>query len=446
MLAKIGVVLAVPVILYAYSYGPLPGLAGVPGEFGDCTYCHSPGGGGSGSVKVTFPKGQTYTPGVQQHLVVTVADPQQQRWGFELTARHASDSTAQAGTFTPGSDGVTQLTCTQATFQTYSVGSCDSTMPLLYIEQTSAGTRFGQTGSATFSFDWTPPSTNVGNIVIYVAGNAANGDGSPGGDYIYTQKYTLTPQTQTNKPQIAVSNGVFNGAGYQTAICAGVWVTIKGTNLANSTRMWRSSDFVNGKLPTALDGVSVEINGKPAYLEYISPTQINVQAPSDTALGPVNVQVANNGSTSNSMTVQLQSVSPAFFPWPHNYAVATRPDYSYVGPANLFPGLTTAPAKPGDVIILWGTGFGPTKPSVSAGVIPKTVIPSGQIANLADSVSVLIGNAPATVFGAALSPDSAGLYQIAVQVPASTPDGDQPVVAHIAGLQSPSGVFINVQH
>ncbi len=445
LLAKIAAVLAVPAIIYAYAEGPDAGLAGVPGE-ANCTYCHSRGGGGSGSVKVTFPKGQTYTPGITQHVVVTVADPNQQRWGFELAARHSSDTTAQAGTFTPGSDGYTQIVCTQTTFQTESFGSCDSSMPLQYIEHTWNGTRPGQKQSASFAFDWTPPSSNVGNIVIYVAGNAANGDGSPGGDYIYLANYTLTPaQAQSSKPAIATSNGVVNAAGYQSTICAGSWVSIKGTKLANSTRTWRSSDILNGKLPTSLDGVSVEINGKPAYVQYISPTQINVESPSDTASGPVNVQVTNNGTTSDPMTAQMHSASPAFFLWAGKYAVATTPTYGYVGPPKLFSGVTTAPAKPGDIIILWGTGFGPTKPSVVAGVVPSTVIPSGQTANLANSLKVLIGNVSAKVIGAALSPDNAGLYQIAVEVPAGTPGGDQPVVAEVLGLQSPSGVSINVQ-
>jgi uncharacterized protein (TIGR03437 family) len=426
LLAKFAAMLAVPVIIYAYAEGP--------------------GGGGPGNVKVTFPKDQTYTPGTAQHLVVTVADPNQRRWGFQLTARHSSDTTAQAGTFTPGSDGYTQIVCTQTTFQTESFGSCDSSMPLQYIEHTWNGTRPGQTQSASFAFDWMPPSSNVGNIVIYVAGNAANGDGSSSGDYIYLAKYTLTPaQAQSNTPTISTSNGVVNAASYQPTISAGSWVTINGTTLANSTRTWLPSEIVNGKLPTSLDGVSVEIDGKPAYVQYISPTQINVQSPSDTATGLLTVQVTNNGAASNSMNAQMHSASPAFFLWAGKYAVATTPSYGYVGPPNLFSGVTTTPAKPGDIIILWGTGFGPTKPPVAAGVVPSTVIPSGQTASLVNSVNVLIGNVSAKVIGAALSPDNAGLYQIAVEVPAGTPSGDQPVVAGVLGLQSPSGVYINVQ-
>ena len=100
-----------------------------------------------------------------------------------------------------------------------------------------------------------------------------------------------------------------------------------------------------------------------------------MQAPSDTAVGPVNVQVTNNGVTAIRLP-QLQAASPAFFLWKSKYAVATRADYSWVGPPNLFPNATTVPAKPGGVIILWGTGFGATNPAVPAGIIPASAIPA----------------------------------------------------------------------
>ena len=96
---------------------------------------------------------------------------------------------------------------------------------------------------------------------------------------IYATNYTLKPASTVNRPAIAKTAGVVNGASFQAGICAGSWVTIQGTKLANSSRTWRTSEIVNGKLPTQLDGVNVQINGKPAYVEYISPTQINVQSP-----------------------------------------------------------------------------------------------------------------------------------------------------------------------
>jgi len=442
LICKLAAVACVlPLLLLAYVQGPDAGVSGVPGET-TCASCHS-GSSGSGSVAVTFPGSLTYSPGTSQHLVVTVIDSAQRRWGFQLTARLSSSNATQAGTFTPGSDGFTQLVCAPANFRTENFGSACSnttTFPLQYIEHTQAGTRLGQTGSAQFQFDWTPPSSDVGNIVIYVAGNAANGDGTERGDHIYTQKYTLSPAAVTPMPSIT-AGGVVNAASFQATIAAGGFVTIQGTNLAGSTRGWVASDIVNGALPTQLDNVSVTIDNKAAYVAYVSPTQINVQAPADAAIGPVPVQVTYNGNTSQPGSTMLQSAAPAFFLWNGKYAVATRADFSLVGPANLFQGVTTVPAKPGDVVILWGTGFGSTIPSVAPGTVP----PSDQIASVANAVTVTIGGVPATVAGAALAPGNAGLYQVAVQVPAGLADGDQAVVASVAGNASPDGVVLTVQ-
>ena len=52
---------------------------------------------------------------------------------------------------------------------------------------------------------------------------------------------------------------------------------------------------------------------------------------------------------------------------------------------------------------------------------------------------------PALVYGAALSPGSVGLYQIAIQVPLSLADGDWPIQATIGGVASPAGVVLTVQ-
>ena len=432
---------ALPVLLLAYLSGLDAGVAGVPEE-DSCTDCHS-GPSGSGKVTVTFPGPGTYTPGVKQHLVVNIADSAQKRWGFQLTARQANSSGTQAGTFTPGADGYTQLVCTQTSFESQAFGNTCTTngMALQYIEHTQSGSRLGTTGAVTFEFDWIPPAINAGDLVVYIAALAANGDNTSHGDHTYTARYTLTPTSAGPAPQPAISSGgVVNAASFQPAVSAGSWVAIQGANLAGNTRGWSAGDFAGGALPTQLDGVSVRIDGKPAYVAFISPAQINVQAPADSALGPVPVEVTYNGSTSPAGTAQLQAVSPAFFLWSGKYAVATRPDFSLAAPTGLFQPVTTVPAKPGEVIILWGTGFGATTPTVTPGVVP----PANPVANVANPVTVTIGNVVATVVGAAVSPGNPGLYQIAVQVPASVPDGDLAVVAQVSGVQSSSSVLLNV--
>jgi uncharacterized protein (TIGR03437 family) len=433
---------ALPLLLLAYLSGPDAGVSGVPEE-DSCTDCHT-GPAGSGNVTVTFPGGLTYTPGAKQHLVVNIADAAQQRWGFQLTARQANSASTQAGTFTPGADGYTQLVCTQTNFRSQAFGNACVTngMALEYIEHTQIGTRLGTTGGAAFEFDWTPPAGNAGNLTVYVAALAANGDNTSHGDHTYTARYTLAPASAVPAPSPAIATGgVVNAASYQPGVSAGSWVTIQGSNLAGNSRGWNAGDFVGGALPTQLDGVSVKIDGKPTYVSYISPAQINVQAPADSALGPVPVEVTCNGSTSPAGTAQLQAVSPGFFLWSGKYAVATRPDFSLVAPAGLLDGVTTVPAKPGETIILWGTGFGATNPTVPPGVLP----PSNQVSNVSNTVTVTVGNIAATVVGAALAPGNPGLYQIAVQVPDSAPDGDLAVVAQVSGVQSSSNVLLSVK-
>lgn len=249
-----------------------------------------------------------------------------------------------------------------------------------------------------------------------------------------------TGRAQGPKPVIAAEGGVVNGAGFQRSIAAGSWVTVFGQNLAPRTRIWRNDEIVNGILPKDLDGVSVRINEKPAAVYFISPTQLNVQAPDDTSVGAVRVQVSTReGGTSDAVTAQLQRVSPAFFmlePEGRRYVAAVHADGTLLGKRNLFSNATTRPARPGDVILLFGTGFGPTTPAVAAGQA------FSGAAKLSDPVSVRIGEVNAEVLFGGLS--GAGLYQFNVRVPNVT-EGDRSVVAEIGGVQTQAGAFLSVE-
>jgi uncharacterized protein (TIGR03437 family) len=442
------VVLAIPLIMWAYEFGPDAGYSGVPNEQGTCAsaQCHigtANNPANKGSVSAAFASGTTYTPGVKQHVTVTISDPAQHAWGFQLTARLVSNSNTQAGTFAP-SDANTLLICADNTnllnFSAGSAQTCPSKMPLEYIEHSGTGytaTR-GKANSATYQFDWTPPATDVGDITVYLAGNAANGDLTNNGDHIYTTTYKLTPSASGNTPTIA-ANGVVSGASFQPGIVPGSWLTIQGSNLSSVTDTWEKA-IVNGKLPTTLDGVSVTVGSKPAFVYFISPGQINLQAP-DVGTGPVPVTVSNTNGTSSSFTATVVQQSPAFFAWPGSQTVATRLDGSLAVKDGTFAGATTVAAKPGDVLVLWGTGFGPTTPPVAAGI----QVPGDQVYFTASPVSIKIGTVDAPQFGCALSPGFAGLYQVAIQVPASMADGDYPLVATVAGASSPDGVILSVK-
>jgi uncharacterized protein (TIGR03437 family) len=247
--------------------------------------------------------------------------------------------------------------------------------------------------------------------------------------------------TSTAVPKPVISaNGVQNGASFLPGVVSGALATVKGTNLASTTDNWNSL-IASGVLPTSLDGVTVTFDGQPAYLTYISPTQINLVTPNLRQSTTV-VVVTNSGQSASLNNVPANKYSPAFFTWPGNQAVATRQDYSYAVKAGTFAGATTAAAKPGDVLILWGTGFGATTPAAPAGI----PVPGDATYSTSTPPAITINNVAATVYGAALASGYVGLYQVAIQVPATLADGDWPIVASIGGVQSASGIVLSVKH
>ncbi|HTS50710.1 MAG TPA: YCF48-related protein [Bryobacteraceae bacterium] len=241
---------------------------------------------------------------------------------------------------------------------------------------------------------------------------------------------TLTP----------VITSVVNAASLQPGIAANTWVTIFGSNLAPKNDDWTNS-IVNGALPTNVDGVKVNIGGKPAYVYYLTSGQLNVLAPADLSSGSVDVTVTTDVGTSPAFNTTAGDFSPAFFAWPGNQVVATRQDFSLAVKPGTFPGTSTIAAKPGDVLILWATGFGATNPPYPAG----KGTPADTTYSTANAPTITINNNSAIVFGSALAPGSAGLYQIAIQVPNNIADGDYSIQAGIGSSQSPTGVILSVR-
>ena len=71
----------------AYSGGPPDGYAGDPPEDLNCTSCHSsfPVNSGNGTLTL-LDAPVSYTPGETYLLTVRLEDPNQRRWGFEMTS------------------------------------------------------------------------------------------------------------------------------------------------------------------------------------------------------------------------------------------------------------------------------------------------------------------------------------------------------------------------
>jgi uncharacterized protein (TIGR03437 family) len=237
----------------------------------------------------------------------------------------------------------------------------------------------------------------------------------------------VTLKTVASKPSIG-ANGIVNAASFQAGVAPGAWVSIFGQSLAASSHALVSSDLVNGNLPTTLSGVSVQVDNQAAFLQYVSPSQINVQTPADSNAGAVRVTVTNSGGTSDAAIVNLQSIQPAFFT-PQNYVAAVRTDGVIVNAAT--------PAKSGDVLQLYGTGFGPANPAVSPGSVFQGSFP------LANQLTVSIGGASARVAYSGLV--GAGLCQINVTVPVLA-DGDHAVLGMVSGAGTQAGVLLRVKN
>lgn len=304
----------------------------------------------------------------------------------------------------------------------------------------SSGGAAAPNGIYNLTFSGTPASVSVGyttdnpplinNVVTVFAGIVVSYSANASGTVTFLGNPTAGQPTITS---------VVNGASLLPDIAPNSWVTILGSTLASTTDTWNNS-IINGALPTSLDGVTVTIGGQSAYISFISPGQINLIAPAATP-GPVPVIVTNSSGTSAAFTVTSSQYSPAFFAWPGNQVVATHLDFSYAAKAGTFPGVATTPAMPGETIILWGTGLGPTTPAAPVG----SLVPVTQTYDTSALPTVTLNNSPVTVSGAALTPGAVGLYQVDIQVPGSLADGDYPVQVSIGGMTSPLGLILSVQ-
>ncbi len=270
-----------------------------------------------------------------------------------------------------------------------------------------------------------PDNAAVFNFTVRATDAAGNSD---------SRTIAMIVRVQANVPAIA---SVTSAAPGQDAIAAGSWVTIMGSLLADSTRAWGSGDFAGSQLPLALDGVRVTIDGLPAAVAFVSPTQINVLSPALVKTGTALVQVTNNRGAAVA-TAKLQTYAPAFFTIGGNYVAAVHDDGTLIAPAGSFGNdVISRPAIPGETVEMFGTGFGPTVPQVST-----TSVYQGA-ATLVDPppLHITVGGVAANVTFAGTS--SNGLNQLNVEIP-KLASGNYEVIAEIGGVSTAAGKMITV--
>jgi uncharacterized repeat protein (TIGR01451 family) len=272
----------------AFSSGPPAGYTGAPGEEPEaCAECHVPADAGTGHISITAP--QTYVPGQTYQITVTHSntDPTRLRWGFELTVLDTSDE--KAGNLQT-TDSFTQILNNQGP------GGARQ-----YIEHSAVGTFVGQQNSASWTFNWTAPATDIGTVTFYTAGNQANNDGNTSGDYIYKTFVASSPASTT--PDFAI-NVAPTSRNVVPASSAQYSVTI--VPLAGFT------GTVNLSASSLPSGVTAGFN--PASVVITDATSktstLTLSTTAGTPLGNHTINVnAQSGSTVHSTTVSLKVVS-----------------------------------------------------------------------------------------------------------------------------------------
>lgn len=229
----------------------------------------------------------------------------------------------------------------------------------------------------------------------------------------------------------SVAHAATNQAG---ALAPNTIASLYGVNLSWETVAVKELKY-GSQLPVTLPnaGVHVMVGGILAPLYYVSPTQVNFLTPAMLVPGRYDLELVRDGRSGPSVSVVIAPAAPGLFS-SRGWALATRASGEVVDPAS--------PAIPGEAVVLYGTGFGQTNPSLTDGLIARTParIPAGA------EIKVMLNDVDVSerVFYVGVTPGYAGLYQVNLRVPENVPPDPQ-VVISIRGAASPPGVRLAVQ-
>jgi uncharacterized protein (TIGR03437 family) len=210
--------------------------------------------------------------------------------------------------------------------------------------------------------------------------------------------------------------------------------TLYGSDLAFLTRGLTAEEIRGGMLPSVLigTGVRVSVNNIQAAIYYVSPAQINFLVP-DIAPGQAEIRVSRDSLYGLAVRVPAGEFSPALFNMDPEFAIATRADGSLI--------IRDAPARPGEIIILYATGLGATRPRYRNGDVPSAAASLDRI----NDFRVLVSGRQlerANVLYAGVTPGFPGLYQINIRMPAEF-DRNPDVRVGFAEVMSPAGVRLH---
>lgn len=316
---------------------------------------------------------------------------------------------------------------------------------------------------------WSPDGSRIvfssnrdgGDLQLYIM----NADGSSLTRLTTSDGNDFNPQLSGNfsfgQPPAIFSGGVVlaNLAPKVETISPLSIISIFGMDFSAETILFPNLDGA-GKIDTILGGTCVEIGGERAPIFAITPTQANLQTPGTPVAGPIDVVVIRDCNTplatrSNVEMVTIEEATPGFFIFnpvassgfiaarfnatAQQPAVAVAPDALFTdqfGPSR--------PAKPGEIILLFGTGWGPTSPALTTGDLASEE--GAEVLEIANP-TVTLGGIPLAaddVFYVGVTPFTAGLFQLAIRIPEGTTPGNKQVVLTVYGKSTPLGPVIPI--
>ncbi len=374
--------------VHANSSGPPLSRTGAPSEQ-TCAAsgCHTGTAVNSGGGTLTITgMPANYTLNQEYDITITLSQSGRQRFGFQATV--IDDTGKEAGTIT-----ITDAARTQAF-----PGTVGANLRR-YINHTFSGTSGSNTISWTFR--WKAPATAVGRITVYAAGNAANNNGSNGGDLIYTT--SASAQAPVAVPAVTtVSAASFAGGASlaQDMIVAGF-----GSNLSVNVVSATTSP-----LPTQLDGTEIEVRDatsttRKAGLFFVAPTQANYVIPAGTANGTATISVKRSGNTVAEGVVTIESVSPGIFTAnASGTGIPAAVGLRVVGSAQTFESIFNSPGGVPTAIPI----------DLATGDFYLILFATGVKGAASTSVTATVGGTATPILGFAAAPGFVGLDQVNV--------------------------------
>ena len=336
-------------------------------------------------------------------------------------------------TLTYPGDGPSPLDAiTQPGSDLFSISLSAGSLTFVFNESNGTSVTYHQSGGLYF----VPSLTScTGNVTSCGPGSVGQ---TPGASITgpVTGTLDVPPTIQT-----VISAGSYGGF---TSIAPATWIEIYGQNLATTTADW-TGQFDGNNAPTSVGGTTVTVGGKPLFIDYVSPGQVNGQVPSDVAIGSQQVIVTTDAGSSAPFSITVNPTEPGLLAPPAfkvsgtQYAVALFSDGFYDLPPGFASEVASRRAVPGDTLMLFGIGFGPVTPNTPAGVINQN-----DTTALNASVDISIGGVSAQVTYAGLTEGVVGLYQFNVVVPNIPANDNTPLTFSLNGTagQQTMSLFI----